>query len=217
MNKSEYTRRFDRLYHHLLETCSAFYSWKGLQNKDFEPIYDKAKYFWSSVLIALQNEWLINLAKCFENSTYSEKNKVVSVYALLKHHPDAIRSKMAMEIIEKHKNVISHVQILRHNQLAHLNANHLANPKKLLEKFPIKFGDIEDLISSFPELLSLLNPETGHGYQLINYTEEPEREAKHTMSEIQYFEREYNKHRERFLAGEIDDIKFPPKEDSKKD
>lgn len=209
MNAKEYKDRFDRLYSNLLGACDTFYSWKGLQNKDHEPIYDQAKYFWSAILIALQNEWLLSLARCFEDSRYSERDDVISVRALLKHHPDPMRAQKVKEFLKRHEKVIVHISRLRDYQLAHLNAEHLATPGKLLQKFPIVYGEVEALLVDFPELFSLLNPDPGIGYVLDNYTKEPEREAKYTMTKIQYFDKKRKEHVDRFVSGEIDDPSFP--------
>jgi len=214
MDKTEYKERFDRLYSNLLGACDNFYSWKGLQNKDYELIYDQAKYFWSAVLIALQNEWLLSLAKCFEDSRHSENDRVISVYSLLQHHPDPSRKGQAENLLKKHDKVIKSISRLRDHQLAHLNAGHLAAPSILLQKFPIVYGEVEDLFNDFPNLFSLLNPQPGVGYILDNYTKEPEREAKYTMEKIQYFDVKQKEHMDKFVAGEINSPFFPPKENN---
>jgi hypothetical protein len=112
MDKSEYKARFDSLYSNLLGACATFYTWKGLQDKNYEPAYGRAIYFWSATLIALQNEWLLSLAKCFEESSFSKQNKVISVYALLKHHPDSARAKQVEDFLKKHSKVIQPISRL---------------------------------------------------------------------------------------------------------
>ncbi|MDO8481551.1 MAG: hypothetical protein Q7S75_00535 [bacterium] len=209
MNKTEYKDRFDRLYSNLLGACAAFYTWKGLQEKSYESVYSREVYFWSATLIALQNEWLLSLAKCFEESSYSKRNKVISVYALLKHHPDPARAQEVKGFLGKHKKVIGPISRLRDNQLAHLNAEHLKNPTKLLKKFPIDYGDVEDLFNDFPILFSALNPTSGIGYGLDNYTKQPVYEAKHTMTKIQHFNKLEKEHLDKFVAGEIDNPMYP--------
>ncbi len=44
-DNEEHKKRFAVLYSHLLGTSATFYSWKGLQKKDYEPLYGRAKYF----------------------------------------------------------------------------------------------------------------------------------------------------------------------------
>ncbi|OHA91932.1 MAG: hypothetical protein A3J09_00290 [Candidatus Zambryskibacteria bacterium RIFCSPLOWO2_02_FULL_51_21] len=210
MDKAEYKDRFDKLYSNLLGACATFYVWKGLQEKSYETTYSRAIYFWSATLLALQNEWLLSLAKCFEESSFSKNNKVISVYALIKHHPDFARAKKLDDFLNKHKKVIGPISRLRDNQLAHLNAKHLKNPAKLLKKFPIDYGEVEDLLNDFPNLISLLNPEPGIGYGLDNYIKVPVYEAKHVMTQIQYFNQLEKEHLDRFVTGEIDDPNFPP-------
>ncbi|MGE5541347.1 MAG: hypothetical protein ACM3TU_03670 [Bacillota bacterium] len=214
MEVNEYKKRFDQLYSNLLGASATFYSWKSLQNKDYEPIYHKANYFWSATLLALQNEWLLSLAKCFEKSNFSERGQVISVQALLKHHPDPSRRERAETLLKKHERVITSIARLRDHQLAHLNAEHLADPSKLLQRFPVQYDEVESLLEDLSELFTMLNPEPGHGYILDNYTKEPLREGKHTMEKIQYFDRKKEEYLDRFVAGEINDYKFPPDTDS---
>ena len=212
MDKSEYKDRFDSLYSNLLGACATFYTWKGLQDKSYEPTYGHAIYFWSATLIALQNEWLLSLAKCFEESSFSKRNKVISVYALLKHHPDSARAKQVEDFLKKHSKVIRPISRLRDNQLAHFNAKHLKNPAKLLKRFPIDYGEVEDLLNGFPELISLLNPaEERISYGLDNYTKTPEYEAKHIMTKIQHFDHLEKEHLDKFVSGEINDPFYPPR------
>jgi hypothetical protein len=212
MDSSEYKKRFDKLRGNLLGTCDTFYSWKSLQNEDYQPIYDRAKYFWGAVLFALQNEWLLSLAKCFENSKHSKRGEVISVYALLKHHPDPARREQGENLLERHSKVIDSISRLRNHQLAHLNAKHLADPSLLLKKFPINYGEVEGLFNDFPGLLSLLNPEPDVWYMLDNFTKTPEFEAMHMMKKIQFFDEKEKEHIGRFIAGEINDPHFPPPE-----
>ena len=214
MNKTEYKKRFNRLYSNLLGASAAFYAWKGLQNKNYESLYARANYFWGAVLIALQNEWLLGLAKCFEDSKYSKDGKVISVQALLAHHPDSIRAGEVEDILRKHRKVILSISRLRDHQLAHLNAGHLASPSTLLKKFPIKYEEVEDLLKDFPEVISLLDPESGIYYVLDNYTKEPEREAKNIMEKISYFYKKEKEHLDKFVAGEVNNHSFPPESTS---
>lgn len=206
-----YKKRFDQLYKTLLWVSATFYSWKGLQNAQYESTYNQEKTFWSVVLSALQDEWLISLAKCFEDSRFSKRNKVVSVYALLQYHPDPIRARKAGSLLQKHKAVLFNISQLRHRQLAHLNAEHLANPKALLRGHPIVYGHVEALLQEFPELISLLNPESGIGYSLGGFVKDPESEAIHVMDKLQYVREKEKEHLDRYSAGEIDDPFFLPR------
>lgn len=211
MNATEYKKRFDTLYHYLLEIYATFYSWKSLQDERYELFYDEAKYFWSAVLIALQNEWLLNLAKCFEDSNFAKHDIVISVQALLKHHPDSSRATQVVAILNNHQAVINGILRLRDHQLAHFNADHLSDPKKLLERFPIPFSDVEDLLAQFPELISLMNPASGIGYSLDSFRTEPENEAKYLMEKLRWFKERHKEYMDDFIAGKVSDPFFPPR------
>lgn len=207
-DNEEYKKRFAILYSHLLGTSATFYSWKGLQKKEYEPLYGRAKYFWGSILIALQNEWVISIAKCFEKSSYSRRNEVISVHALLKHylrgHTDSSKADKVKALLTKHKKVISNIYQLRH-KLAHIDAKYFDNPSEFLKKYPVNYGEVEDLLADFASLLSSLNPESGHGYSLDNFVKTPEWEAGHAMDEINFYIQEEKKHLDKFSAGETND------------
>lgn len=209
MDPEEYKIRFDRLYSNLLGTCDTFYSWKSLQYEQYQPIFDAGKYFWGAVLISLQNEWLLSLAKCFEDSSFSKSDQVISVFGLLKYHTDVARKTQAENLLHKHDKVLKAIARLRDHQLAHLNAAHLQQPHVLLGKFPIVFGEVEDLMNEFPTLFSLLNPEAGIGYILDNYTKEPEREGKYAMKQIQFFNKKREEHMQKYVSGEVESPFLP--------
>lgn len=209
MNKSEYARRFELLYSSLLKICGAYYSWKGLQDKSYEPIYARAKYFWGYVFLSLQDEWLLGIANSFEESRWSENNKVISVHALLAHHPDSGRVQEIRAILQKNVKTVKNISILRNHQLAHLNAEHLKNPEALLKRFPINYGEIEDLLGDFPKLLSLLTPKQDHGYILDNFVKEPEHEARYTVHKLQYYDQKEDEHFKKYAGGETDRPHFP--------
>lgn len=210
MNEGEYRKRFQTLYSNLLGVAATYYSWKGLQDEKYRDVYERAKYFWGAVLIALQNEWLSGLARCFEESSYSDSNKVISVKALLLHYSSPEKAIEVEALLNKHQSVISSIARLRDHQLAHLNAQHLSDPSKLLKRFPVKYDDIEALLKDLPELLSQLNPESGIGYVLHNYTEEPLWEAAWTIKQMQYFNKKEREYLDKFISGESDSFKFPP-------
>lgn len=203
----EYEKRFAILYHHLLGVSATFYSWKGLQKKDYEPLYGREKYFWGSVLIALQHEWIIGITKCFEESSYSRRNEVISVYALLKHylrkHSDSGKAEKLKVLLKKHKKVISNIAELRH-KIAHIDAEYFNNPSEFLNRYPVDYGEVEELLGDFGVLLSSLNPASGVGYSLMSFVETPELEAAQTMDKIQFFAQEEKKHLERYQSGETD-------------
>jgi hypothetical protein len=79
----------------------------------------------------------------------------------------------------------------------------------LLQKFPIDYGEVEDLFKDFPKLLSYLNPTPEVGYVLDNYTAEPEHEARSIMRKLEYFDKKEAEHLKKFVNGEVDDPRFP--------
>jgi len=187
MKKNEYKERFEKLYNQITEIIVIFNVWKGLQNKEFESTFSENNYFWSAVLHSLEDNYLTLLAKIFEKSKHSERNKIISVYSVINYQSDMERAKKARKIINKNKNVIENIQILRHNKLAHNNANFASNPSVVLEKFPIKYKEIKDLLEISSELLSALNPDSGHGYLLDTLIEGSQNDSKDIIKKLKYY------------------------------
>ncbi len=210
MNLNDYTKRFEKCYQIFSETFLSFFVWKGLQDKDFEKTYSENNYFWSAILRSLENDWLTNLAKIYEESRYSKENEVISVYALVSYQADLDRAVKVRQILEVNADIIKNIQILRHNQLAHNNAEHLLKPETLLEKFPIEYNKVEQLVLLTDEVLSNLHPETGHGYIYKMLSEDAVNDSKNIIKKLQYYSKLHHNHSEKFRCGEVNDWKFPP-------
>lgn len=210
MKIEEYTKRFEKLYSLFTEAYLYFYVWKALQEKEYEKIYQKNSSFWSAVLHSLENTWLSFLAKIYEDSKYSRGNLIISVQALIPFQSDEVRASQAQEIIDNNGVIITNLVELRHNQLAHNNADHLLNPSKILGKHPIKYSEVEDLLKISSEVLSLLNPNTGHGYVYDAFADGCKNDVKNVLAKLEYFESLKSEHLEKFTREEIEDPRFPP-------
>ncbi len=116
-------------------------------------------------------------------------------------------------LLKKHERVISNIYQLRH-KLAHIDAKYFDNPSGFLKKYPVDYGEVEDLLADFADLLSSLNPESGIGYSLDNFVKTPEWEAVRAMDEISFYVQEEKKHLDRFSAGETDDPFLLPRKKS---
>lgn len=212
MNSREYSEGFEKIYKLFTEAYLVFYVWKGLEDKSFEKTYSRNVAFWNATLLSLENCWLTQLARIYENSKYSDDATVISVYALLPHHTDEERTKNVQNILSENKEIVDNIQRLRHNQLAHNNAKHLQEPSKILTKFPVKYTDVERLLKLTGEILSNLNPKPGHAYAYEMLAENSERDGKSVVEKLEYYEKLHKKHLDRFVGGEIDDPIFPTKE-----
>ncbi len=53
-----------------------FYVWKTLQNSKYNEIYNKDKYFWTAVIYSLRDNFLMELAKIFEET---KKYNILSI------------------------------------------------------------------------------------------------------------------------------------------
>ncbi len=212
MLEEEYKSKFEKIYQAAGEAHMDFYTWKGMQNPEFNETYKHFPSFWKATMHALENCWLNALAKLYEDSKYSRSGQVISIFGLLPHHPDAERKLKIESSLEEHKDLIQNIDKLRDHQLAHNNAKHLLNPEKLLQKFPIKYAEVENLLKMTCELLNLFNWETGHHYEFKMLNEDSERASQEIIKTVQFFIEERKKYLDRFVKGEVDSPHFPPKE-----
>lgn len=206
----DYSKKLNKLFNLISEAHLNFYTWKSLQDEAFEPIFSEDPYFWNAVLFSLEYSWLSDIAKIYENSTYSKKSKVISVYALWPNQIDPTKSAKIKKILTSNGSTIKSIQLLRHNQLAHNNVDYLLHPKILLRKFPIKYGDAEKLLLISGELLSLLDLREGHAYSFKPFIQDCESSGKHVIEKIRYFSKLRREHSDKFVRREIDDPHFPP-------
>ncbi|MDE1945458.1 MAG: hypothetical protein KGI03_04295 [Patescibacteria group bacterium] len=205
-----YEKKFEQLQQRLVSAYATFYVWKALQNDAYNKIYKHHNPFWAAVLPALQHEWLIELARVYEDSSWSKAGVVVSAQALAREAPNAARAKEAVDLLQANNSTIQSIGRLRDNQLAHNNARHLSDPKKLLEKFPLKYADIEDVFELTHKILSLLHPEDGHGYMLDHVKKEAEIHTKGLMELVWWVQQKRDQHREEWRKTGVGSIHFPP-------
>lgn len=129
-----------------------------------------------------------------------------------KLHPDQNRADEASIILEENKSAITAITRLRDNRLAHNNAEHLLNPKLLFEKFPLKKDEVEKIFDTTAKILSLLNPDKGHGYVLDLMKEDAERVTIDLIKNIQYFQKKKKEYLDKWVETGEGDHKFPPEE-----
>ncbi len=209
---SEYKERFDKLYGRISEAVLLFNVWKGLQNKEFESTFKENNNFWLAVLYSIENNYLTLLAKIFEESKFSEQNKIISVYSVINYQLDTKRAMKAKSILDKNQKVIKNIKILRNHKLAHENASFASDPSAILEKYPIKYGEIEDLLEISNELLSALNPDFGHGYQFDMLAEDSQNDSRDIIKKLKYFSKRKKIHLDNFKKGTVNNPRFPEDE-----
>ncbi|MDO8452831.1 MAG: hypothetical protein Q7S79_03715 [bacterium] len=187
LSETEYKSRFDKLYGFFTTAYLTFSTWQGLQDESYNELFEENPNFWNATLFSLQNTFLASLARIYEKSSFSKKDKVISVYALVPSQKDAKRRSEAMQLLQKHAKIIKAVKALRDNQLFHNNAKHLLDPSKIHKKFPMTNGEIEELIESSGKLLSLLNPETYHEYLYQDFAEGCRQDSRSVVEKIRHF------------------------------
>jgi len=210
-----YKEKFDSLYQLIARANGVFYSWRGLQKKEYEKIFNNNKAFWVSTLISMEENWLNQLANLYEEGKYSKSGKLISIPSLiidLENTGLITKANAAKKIIKKNYGIIKNIGILRNHQLSHNNVDHLINPKNLLKKFPIKYKKVEDLLKISGKLLSALNPDKDHGYAFERFNEDAERDSQEVIKKLAYFEKLKSEHLKKFKSGEVNSPMFPPEE-----
>lgn len=146
-NEKTWEKGFAVFYKEIQEAFSSFYVWKALQKKEYNKIFEKNGYFWSSVLGSLKTDFLIRLARAYEDSRFTKKDgSVFSAYSICSN----IDLPEAKSILDKNKDLLHKLGDWRDQTLMHNDIN----PK--LPK--IKNGDIEKIFGISKKLLPLLDP-----------------------------------------------------------
>jgi hypothetical protein len=210
MDVKEYERRFEKAYSRLVEAHGFFFVWRALQKKEYEEYWKGTANFWNPVISALDQSWMLSLAKIYENSSYSKNDEVISIHSLVEHQPDTKRKEEARKLLEEKKNLLKNIEIVRHHILAHNNAEHKISREEVFKRFPIKYAEIEALFSMTEELFHLLHPEPNHSLSMEGFNEKCETDVKAVMKKMKFWEDELLKHYERIKNGEPYSD-FPPK------
>lgn len=211
MSEISYKEKFEQFQHLMLAAFGTFYVWKSLQNEEYNDVYKMDGSFWSAVLPALQHEWFIGLARLFEESRYSSEGRVISVYVLMREHPDSVRVKEVGEFLKRNGRVLNNIARIRDHRHAHNNAQFLISPKDFQKRFEIKYSELEEIFEFANKLLGILHPEDDHGYVLDHLKKEAQTHTEDIVRAVRHFFAERNEHRKKWAHGEVDDPDFPSK------
>ncbi len=210
MTSKEYEKRFEGAYSLLVEAHSFFFVWRALQKKEYEHYWRGTANFWNAVISSLNHSWMLSLAKIYEESKYSKRDEVISIYSLVEHQADTARKNEAKRLLVKRKGLFKNLKNIRNRLLAHNNAKHRADPKVLFKKYPIKYAEIEALFEMTEELFHLLHPQSNHSLSMEGFNEKCGRDVEVIMKKMKFWEDELLKHHKRLEKGESYSD-FPPK------
>jgi len=212
MDNKEFDNYIAKVRNNISNIYNAFYLWKNLQKGEYNEIYNKNKYFWGITLSSLQLNWLLGIAKLFEES--KEEQEVISIPFLLKFIPDGESKEAIKRKIEEQESVLKNLWKWRCKILAHQDKVVAENIKDFYKKYPIKGANVENLLASIQNILGMIKSATvdhSESYDFRIFKEESERDAEQIIKQLQYFFQERKKHMEKFRKGEIHDPHFPPK------
>lgn len=143
---------FKRLSYLVFQIMHQFFVWRHLQRPEYDSAYKDRKHFWTTVIIALYEAFLLNLANIFD-----EKDKrVLSVYTFLEKLKDKTKRQTLVDLVHsaKYENALKRLSQWRNNMLAHKNMHFVLNPKELTARFPFTYEEIENLLELLLVILS---------------------------------------------------------------
>lgn len=210
MDSKEYETRFEKLFREFNEAHLFFFTWRALQKEEYEKHWKQESNFWNAVNSSLNKSWMLALAKIYEESSFSKKDEIISLFSLVNHQIDSGRQKQIKDFLNMNKNLFKNIKIIRDNILAHINAEYKMSREDLFKKFPIKYGEIEKLFEATEELFHLLHPQSNHSLSMEGFNQGCETDVKKIMEKIAFFTNEQRKHFERIENG-VPYSEFPPK------
>jgi len=159
MNEEDF-KKFNDL---ILQLASQFFVWEYLyiENQKNISAYNLRSHFWTPVLRALFDDFLLLLANIFDN----KDDRILSVYKLLESTQDKNKKDSLLSEIRKHDVIIKQIITWRCNILAHKNASFVQNPDQLAKKFPIYHNDAKDLLNLLVRVIQEIAPNDGEYYK----------------------------------------------------
>ena len=147
LNESQLKRQktFSIFLEDLNFAFSQFVIWKDLQNAEYNPIFEKNKYVWTTLIRSLFLGFSAKLAKLTENFTEKQNpryGEVISIFYLLEL------------VLEEYKETLEKIKRLRNKILMHNDLETLTNLNSFTKELDLKYGDIEDV---FQKLISVLD------------------------------------------------------------
>jgi len=195
MSVYSYESKFNKIKTQLLNAFATFHVWKALQVETNKEIYKDNIGFWSPTIPALEREWLITLARLFEDSRHTKRGDTLSIYSLITEHPDSDKKTAAEAYLLKNKNIYSDIKELRDKHLAHNDLKALMNVRGKGRKLTI--GAIEDMLNFTNELLKILDSDNDRSYSLSVLKQQAETDTEYLIIALKYF----HENRDKYLSS----------------
>jgi len=211
MKENDFENYISKIRNSISNIHNGFYIWRGLNKKEYYPIFNENKYFWGIVLASLQLDWLLGIAKIFEEPKKGQE--VVSIPFLLNSVSEGEKKEKIKEKIGKQKPILDNLWEWRCKILAHQDKVIADNPQDFYKEYPIKKEDIENLLLSVKDILGLIKSSTlNHSevYSFKTIQEESERDDSEVIKKLEYFDQEKKKHMKKFKKDEVNSPYFPP-------
>lgn len=183
--EEEIEKNIIKVRNYISNIFNGFNVWKTLQNSDYNEIYNRNKHFWGIVIHSLQTEFLLGLAKIFEDR---KEKDVLSIYYLLDLLQEGIEKEEIKDKINARSSIIENLRIWRNKILAHQDVYFAHNPKEIFGKFPIKNNEIEELMELLKEILGMIksiSTQKGHIYSFKVIEDESETDVKDIINNIE--------------------------------
>ena len=191
MEENYFEKYFTKIYNNIANIHNAFYIWRGLNKKEYTKIYNENKYFWGIVLVSLQLDWLLEIAKVFE--VPKEGKEVVSIPFILGFVPEGEKKEEIKKEIDKQKLILDNLWQWRCKILVHQDKIVVDNTADFYKEYPIKGGEIENLLDSIKHILGLIKSskaDHSESYSFKIFEEESEKDDEQIIQKLEYFNRE---------------------------
>ena len=116
-----------------------------LHEKVDSDLYKKYIMTWNTILLSLETDYLMGLAKVFDRS--GETGQTISVYYFLDHNFTA------------HQDLISKIKKLRNKFFAHLDVRKMRDKEDFLKENQLNRGEISDLFKTINNVVAKLGKE----------------------------------------------------------
>jgi len=128
-----------------------FYVYKKLQNQKYNKVYCIYKYFWGTIVNALQITIFVRLASLFDN----DSDSLSFNYCLSKKRLDSKQTKRVKQILKKNQKITYKVTKWRNWLYAHNDIQAL-DASIITTKFPLNYNELEDLIKDIKKLVEII-------------------------------------------------------------
>lgn len=135
-----------------------------LHEKVDSDLYKKYIATWNTVLLSLEADYLLGLAKVFDRA--GESGQTISIYYFLDHN------------FSSHEILIGKIRKLRNKFFAHLDVKKMRDKEEFLKENQLNRDEIHDLFKTINDVISRLGTEFGLSENFRQMFDQTRKEAR---------------------------------------